>query len=363
MNFRGLTIPPDFAVIVTLMLVSAVLLFCGLPLRHLRPLCGHGVHGNAVLRTPRLCARSVCMVSGNEDLLPTDDLYEILGAPKTATKEELRRAYRRRARELHPDVPGGDAKSFRRLVQAFETLMDGGQRAVWDARQKKASARERASRKWDDISRGASSRAGRSGERPAGSRWDAERSGAAAREESEARRRSWRKSAFETVWRENMPLDHVAAESDRTAFVGALEEVVQRFAVGDRAPSSAQRSAYPSSSSIEAEELRALLALTNREVLRVELQDATHRESRHRERARWLEGELALAEQKAALWKGATPSTRFDRLQAMERELAFLELANRLRDRLGDQRLALQQLKIRKQALAERLATMSEDAG
>ena len=47
----------------------------------------------------------------------------------------------------------------------------------------------------------------------------------------------------------------------------------------------------------------------------------------------------------------------------MERELAFLELANRLRDRLGDQRLALQQLKIRKQALAERLATMSEDAG
>ena len=56
-----------------------------------------------------------------------------------------------------------------------------------------------------------------------------------------------------------MPLDHVAAESDRTAFVGALEEVVQRFAVGDRAPSSAQRSAYPSSTSIEAEELRALL--------------------------------------------------------------------------------------------------------
>jgi IS4 transposase len=81
---------------------------------------------------------------------------------------------------------------------------------------------------------------------------------------------------------------------------------------------------------------------------------------------RQLEAErakTALAEQKAALWKGATPSTRFDRLQAMERELAFLELANRLRDRLGDQRLALQQLKIRKQALAERLATMSEDAG
>ena len=103
-----------------------------------------------------------------------------------------------------------------------------------------------------------------------------------------------------------------------------------------------------------------LLTLTNREVLRVELQDATHRESRHRERARWLEGELALAEQKASMWKGATPSTEFDRLQAMERELAFLELANRLRDRLSDQRLALQQLGVRKHALAERLTTLSD---
>ena len=67
-----------------------------------------------------------------------------------------------------------------------------------------------------------------------------------------------------------------------------------------------------------------------------------------------------MAEKKAEMWRTMTPSSRFDRMQAMERELAFLELANRLRERLGDQRLALQQLKERQAALMQRLATLKE---
>ena len=61
------------------------------------------------------------------------------------------------------------------------------------------------------------------------------------------------------------------------------------------------------------------------------------------------------------MWRSATPSTESDRVQSLERELAFLELANRFRERLGEQRVALQRLKAREQAITERLATMPGD--
>jgi len=312
---------------------------------------------------PRVGHRSTglsMLAANNDDLQPNDDLYEIIGAPKTATNEELRKAYRRRARTLHPDVPGGDAKAFRRLVAAFETLMDQAKRAAWDTRRKRSSARERAQRQWEDGGRD------RGAGRPAGSRWQAERRGADSREQSERRRKSWRKNAFESIWRENMPLDSVANEAQRAAFIQALEDVVLHYAStgtgGTRRTSAtdAESSKYASSSNVEANELQAILAGANLEVLRVELQDATHREAKHRDRARWLEGELEMAERKAEMWRGAAPSTQSDRVQSLERELNFLELANRLRERLADQRLALQQLAVRKKSISQKLAAMRE---
>ena len=111
----------------------------------------------------------------------------------------------------------------------------------------------------------------------------------------------------------------------------------------------------------EERELMALLKLTNREVLRQELGDARHRARLHRERARWLESELSLAEKKAGMWRGATPASEADRVRMMERELNFLELANRLRERLGDQRTAAQQLRRREKALEARLAALVSD--
>lgn len=60
------------------------------------------------------------------------DLYEILGAGRQATTEEIESAYRRLAHATHPDK-GGNAALFRLLTEARETLRDPARRASYDA--------------------------------------------------------------------------------------------------------------------------------------------------------------------------------------------------------------------------------------
>lgn len=63
------------------------------------------------------------------------DPYTILGVPRTASEGEIKKAYRRKAKDLHPDQhPGDDAKAdaFKRVSSAYEILSDGSKRAQYD---------------------------------------------------------------------------------------------------------------------------------------------------------------------------------------------------------------------------------------
>ena len=63
-----------------------------------------------------------------------ENCYEILGVQPNATAAEIRRAYRLKAKELHPDSTGSNesAGQFRLLVKAYEILSDARQRSLFD---------------------------------------------------------------------------------------------------------------------------------------------------------------------------------------------------------------------------------------
>lgn len=63
------------------------------------------------------------------------DLYAILGLARTASDDDIRRAYKRKAKDLHPDLhPGDDAKlaAFKEASSAYEVLGDKTKRTQYD---------------------------------------------------------------------------------------------------------------------------------------------------------------------------------------------------------------------------------------
>lgn len=64
------------------------------------------------------------------------DYYEVLGVSKTASDDEVRAAYRRAVKAVHPDA-GGTSALFRLVQDAGETLTDAARRAAYDAERNK----------------------------------------------------------------------------------------------------------------------------------------------------------------------------------------------------------------------------------
>src|SRR6185295_13134781 len=64
------------------------------------------------------------------------DYYKLLGVPRTAKPEDIKKAYRKLARQYHPDVNPGSSKSedrFKEISEAFEVLSDPKKREIYDS--------------------------------------------------------------------------------------------------------------------------------------------------------------------------------------------------------------------------------------
>lgn len=60
------------------------------------------------------------------------DYYELLGVSRTASADDIKRAYREKAKLYHPDRQGGDAEKFKAVGEAYAVLSDAQKRAQYD---------------------------------------------------------------------------------------------------------------------------------------------------------------------------------------------------------------------------------------
>jgi len=82
------------------------------------------------------------------------DYYTILGIPRNATQEEIKRAYRRLAMQYHPDRNAGNKEAeerFKEISEAYEVLSDPQKRAIYD-REGYAGLKSSGYRGFEDIS-------------------------------------------------------------------------------------------------------------------------------------------------------------------------------------------------------------------
>jgi curved DNA-binding protein CbpA len=76
--------------------------------------------------------------------MPTGDPYQLLGVSREASGDDVRKAYRRLAREHHPDANADDPEAeerFKEIQQAYEVLSNPDKRRTYDERLRTSSSR------------------------------------------------------------------------------------------------------------------------------------------------------------------------------------------------------------------------------
>lgn len=61
--------------------------------------------------------------------------YDCLGISKTASQDEIKKAFRKKSLLCHPDKPTGDAEKFKQINEAYQTLSDEHKKKVYDMQQ------------------------------------------------------------------------------------------------------------------------------------------------------------------------------------------------------------------------------------
>ena len=77
------------------------------------------------------------------------DYYEILGIAKNASKEDIKRAYRKLAHQHHPDKKGGDEKKFKEINEAYQVLGDDTKRSQYDQYGRTFNSQGPGRQEWD----------------------------------------------------------------------------------------------------------------------------------------------------------------------------------------------------------------------
>ena len=62
----------------------------------------------------------------------SESYYDILGVSKDASKDEIKKAYRRMANKHHPDK-GGDSEAFKKVNEAYQVLSNDSKKSQYDS--------------------------------------------------------------------------------------------------------------------------------------------------------------------------------------------------------------------------------------